>query len=255
MRSQLLITLCSLLTTAFASTGVILPLYVYPNDGCTAWEPVFEAITSFPSLLFTVIINPNSGPGTGDSTYESCISRLKSTGSNVVAVGYVSTSWGNRAQSDVRADISTYAGWAEAYRPSGIFFDEGSTEASDVSLYQTYASAARSALGSSATVVLNPGTTTNQGYFSFSDLIVTAEDYYSNFASSDLQISASTPASKQAVILHDAPSPSSLPNGYLSDLTGKGVGSVFITDEDNNNAYSVISSTWLEFCGDLADAQ
>ncbi|KAK0480891.1 Spherulation-specific family 4 [Armillaria novae-zelandiae] len=255
MRSQLLITFFSLLTSAFASTGVLLPLYVYPNDGCTAWESVFEAITSFPSLLFTVIINPNSGPGTGDTTYASCISRLKSTGSNVVVVGYVSTSWGSRAQSDVSTDVSTYASWAAAYRPSGIFFDEASTEASDVSLYQTYASAARSALGSSATVVLNPGTNTDQGYFSFSDLIVTAEDYYSNFASSDLQISDSTPASKQAVILHDAPSPSSLPNGFLSDLTGKGIGSVFITDEDNNNAYSVISSTWLDFCGDLADAQ
>ncbi|KAK0446073.1 Spherulation-specific family 4-domain-containing protein [Desarmillaria tabescens] len=240
MRSQLSITLFSLLTTAFASTGVLLPLYVYPNDGCNAWEPVFEAITSFPSLLFTVIINPSSGPGTGDSTYDSCISTLKTTGSNVVVVGYVSTSYGNRAQSDVEADVSTYAGWAEAYRPSGIFFDEGSTEASDVSLYQTYASAARSALGNTATVVLNPGTTTDEGYFSFSDLIVTAEDYYSNFA---------------PVILHDAPSPSSLPSGFLSDLTGEGIDAVFITDEDNNNAYSVISSTWLEFCGDLADAQ
>ncbi|KAG7446795.1 uncharacterized protein BT62DRAFT_948636 [Guyanagaster necrorhizus] len=253
MRSQLSITLFSLLTTAFASTGVLLPLYVYPDDRCTAWEPVFEAITSFPSLLFTVIINPSSGPGTGDSTYETCISTLKSTGSNVVVVGYVSTSYGSRAQSDVEADVSTYTSWAESYRPSGIFFDEASTEASDVSLYQTYASAARSALG--GTVVLNPGTTTDEGYFSFSDLIVTVEDYYSNFESSNLQISDSTPASKQAVILHDAPSPSSLPDGFLSDLTGEGIDAVFITDEDNSNAYSVISSTWLEFCEDVADAQ
>ncbi|KAK0204020.1 Spherulation-specific family 4 [Desarmillaria ectypa] len=255
MRSQLSITLFSLLTTAFASTGVLLPLYIYPDDGCSAWESVFEAIASFPSLLFTVIINPSSGPGTGDSTYASCISTLKSTGSNVVVVGYVSTSWGNRAQSDVEADVSTYAGWTEASRPSGIFFDESSTEASDMSLYQTYASAARSTLGDSATVVLNPGTTTDEGYFSFSDLIVTAEDYYSNFMLSNLQINDSTPASKQAIILHDAPSPSSLPDGFLSDLTGEGISAVFITDEVNDNAYSVISSTWLAFCGDLADAQ
>ena len=73
---------------------------------------------------------------------KTCIPELK--GASTV-LGYVSTRNGNRATSDVEADIDTYASWATSYRPSGIFFDEVSDGAGKVSLYTSYVTYARNA--------------------------------------------------------------------------------------------------------------
>ena len=45
----------------------------------------------------------------------------------------------------------------------------------------------------------NPGTSTNSAYYTSADLIVTYESAYSSFSTSNLVISSSTPAAKQAV--------------------------------------------------------
>jgi hypothetical protein len=45
-----------------SSTSILVPLYVWPEDDST-WEPVFNAISSYPDVQFQVIVNPNSGPG------------------------------------------------------------------------------------------------------------------------------------------------------------------------------------------------
>ena len=52
---------------AYATTGraisVLLPLYVYPESG--AWDPVYSAVSSNPSVEFVVVVNPDSGPDDG----------------------------------------------------------------------------------------------------------------------------------------------------------------------------------------------
>lgn len=45
-----------------SSTGILIPLYVWPEDD-TTWEPVYTAVAAHPDILFQVIINPDSGPG------------------------------------------------------------------------------------------------------------------------------------------------------------------------------------------------
>jgi hypothetical protein len=50
------------LTSLVSSTGILLPLYSWPEDDST-WSPVYEAATAHPDILFQVIINPSSGPG------------------------------------------------------------------------------------------------------------------------------------------------------------------------------------------------
>jgi hypothetical protein len=47
---------------AVSSTGIIIPLYVWPTDDST-WSPVYEAVLAHPNIGFQVIINPDSGPG------------------------------------------------------------------------------------------------------------------------------------------------------------------------------------------------
>jgi hypothetical protein len=82
-----------------------------------------------PTLNFTVIINPNSGPGTNqfpDADYTAAVEKL-STYDNALMVGYVRTGYATRNISTVIAEVDTYAGWSSdssALTMHGIFFDE-----------------------------------------------------------------------------------------------------------------------------------
>lgn len=88
-------------------------------------------IYKHPAVHFIVVVNPNSGPGDNalpDEHYTREIPRLNAC-SNVRTVGYISTSWGNRALSLALEDISAYAGWSKkstvpGLGVKGIFLDE-----------------------------------------------------------------------------------------------------------------------------------
>jgi len=243
---------------ALLSNGVIFPLYIYPdlvfNDGCTQWTSVFTAITTNPTLPFLIVVNPNSGPGDNtDTNYQTCITKLKSF-VNVETIGYVRTNYTVRASSEVIADISAYASWDASYRPSGIFFDETLATTEAVSIYESYASAVHSSLGSSAFVTFNPGVVPVDDFYAFSDLIVSAEVFYSDFSASQLTISTAAPGHKQSVILHDGPSttPVSLVNQLSSTLD---IAYIFITNFAQDIAYENIPSDFANFCKDVAAAQ
>ncbi|KAG8712370.1 hypothetical protein FRC09_019946 [Ceratobasidium sp. 395] len=243
-----------LIARATLASGIIFPLYFYPGDNCAAWTNAISAATSHPTLPFYFIVNPNSGPGgvntQPDANYQACVPKLRpSANPNVKLIGYVPTGYGNRAQADVKADVHTYANWASAYRLNGIFFDEVAYQSSLQSLYSGYSSYTKSQIPG-AFVTLNPGTSAiASGYFSFADQIVTVEKYFNQFSPSDYTISSSTPASKQAVILHD--SGSALPSSTINQIvkTSK-IGAVYITDDteaNSGNPYDSFPSYWSSF--------
>ncbi|KAJ7031120.1 Spherulation-specific family 4 [Mycena alexandri] len=244
--------------TALLSHGVLFPLYIFPDlvsgDNCAAWTPVFNAITANPTLPFLFVVNPANGPGAAntqpDPVYQQCIPTLKSN-ANARVIGYVATGQGTRNSADVTADIATYAQWGAAYRPTGIFFDETKATTQFVSLYQSYASAVHSsALGSSAFIIFNPGVTPTPEFYTFADLIVTREDFYSSFSVSQLAINSTAPAIKQAVLLHDGPT--TTPVSLVDQLIGQlGIGYLFIT----NAEYTSIPSDWDNFVADVSAAQ
>merc|ERR1711977_673771 len=106
-------------------SSVLLPLYIYPLP--KAWDPLYTAIESHPTLDFTIIINPNSGPGkTGlpDEDYSREIARL-SKYPNVYMVGYVRVNWCKRDLEKVCNDVDKYAAWGRhgngEFTMGGIF--------------------------------------------------------------------------------------------------------------------------------------
>ncbi|KAJ0315989.1 hypothetical protein COL922a_013836 [Colletotrichum nupharicola] len=112
------------LAAAFASvasvsaTGVILPLYTWPSEG--AWNPVYDALATYPDIDFYIIINPNSGPGASSppaSEYITGVTTLNSY-ANAHTIGYVRTNWANRNIDDIKQDIDVYSEWA-SYSGSG----------------------------------------------------------------------------------------------------------------------------------------
>ena len=177
------------ITTARA-TSIILPLYIYPLSG--AWTPVFNAISSTPSVHWQVVVNPNSGPGPAN-TYPSSdyITALKQLNSypNVETIGYVRTNYTNRPLSQVTTDVQTYAHWA-TYTTSnisvnGIFFDEApyANLAAPIQYMSNASSFAYDTIPTANTkVVFNPGTSaTAVQYFNYADTIVEFEDYYTAY--------------------------------------------------------------------------
>ncbi|KAK7460544.1 hypothetical protein VKT23_009264 [Stygiomarasmius scandens] len=240
--------------SAQLTTGAIFPLYIYPTS-CASWSAVIDSVSANPTLPFYIIINPSSGPvQVPDPGYQECIPELTSGSDNVVTVGYVRTQYGNRASSDVIADVETYMGWDAAYRPTGIFFDEVNATADHVQLYSDYAAQVRQDVSGDSTVILNPGIPVSvDDYYGIADLIVTTETFFDDFDPSSLPISQSEPASQQAVVLHTGPQ--TLPTSFIDEMTGLGIGALYITNMNLANAYNTTPSYWGEFCEELVDSQ
>lgn len=93
-------------------------------------------VTAHPNLNFTVVINPENGPG--DSSYpgDDYAPQIQSLNaySNVRTVGYVRTDYASRNISSVIDDVATYSSWSTNRTANtntsaplavhGIFFDE-----------------------------------------------------------------------------------------------------------------------------------
>ncbi|KAH8434411.1 uncharacterized protein LDX57_012058 [Aspergillus melleus] len=188
--------LASVASVASISSGstkgeVMIPYYLYPAEG--KWEPLENLVTSNPDVKFTVIVNPDNGPGGSttlqDKNYLSYVPKLAAH-SNVRLIGYVSTAWGGRDISQVQADIKQYADWPSSsgdssFAVQGIFLDEGATAYNDatVSYYEQAASLIKesSGLGPDNYVVANPGTPPDAAYLKMVDSSVIFESPYTEF--------------------------------------------------------------------------
>jgi Spherulation-specific family 4 len=116
-----------------------------------------------------VVVNPDSGPGTGRShAYISAVHLLQAAGVRVL--GYVPTGYGWRPVQNVIDDVDRYQAW---YGVDGIFFDEAASDAALVSHYRALAHAARG--DAARLVVLNPGVPPAPAYFDLANLVVTFE--------------------------------------------------------------------------------
>ncbi|TID26577.1 cell surface spherulin 4-like protein [Venturia nashicola] len=174
-------------------SGVLIPLYIYPVTG--AWDPLYQAIQTHPSVDFTVVINPASGPGPDplpDPNWTKEIERLN-TFSNVRTIGYVALDYGKRAVDGAYADIAKYAQW-RATNPSlamqGIFLDESPQLADEYNttllaevktkIKNTYGLASGS-IGKVPFVVMNPGSIPDSPILGTTDRTVVFEEQYQTY--------------------------------------------------------------------------
>ncbi|KAE8441933.1 hypothetical protein EG329_004141 [Mollisiaceae sp. DMI_Dod_QoI] len=250
---------------------VLVPLYIYPSPG--AWNPLFSAVTQHPKLNFTIIINPNSGPGGPglDANYTRDIPRLNSYG-NVQAVGYVSTNYTNRDLSLVQGDIDTYASWAQnsttkGLGMQGIFLDETPSEWSNASA-AFYASVtnyirASTEFGADPFIIHNPGTIPDARYLNagFGNLTVVFEgsfDTYQNIsfprAIRSFQRKARSGQEALAAIVYDVPDDfqGRDETRFLGRLRNA-VGSVFLTGAGTDgDVYASFWTGWDNWVQDMS---
>ncbi|KAF7378205.1 putative Cell surface spherulin 4-like protein [Mycena sanguinolenta] len=250
---MILATLLAILTflavvPVHAQTGIIVPLYSYPETSAT-WEPLETAITTYPDVQFYVIVNPDSGPGPTDTNYQAAVATLHGY-ANVLLVGYVYTSNGARPLDEVQQDINTYAAWPSASSLAGIFFDE--TQAGLTSTYTAYTDAARNATWpgrTTAYVILNPGTDIGDSdYYTFADQIVTFEDTYDRY-----QTLAPLPLphpAQQSFIMNSFDGTDETLASLVQAFQTSGLASAYITDL-TTDFYKSFGSDWTAFVEDV----
>src|SRR5574341_68114 len=155
------------IASAVEPTGVMIPLYTYPDS---TWDSVVQQKNAHPSVPVVAIINPDNGPGASqDPNYITGIQKLQSSG--VTVIGYVYTSYGLRSASIVAADIDQYKTW---YNVKGIFFDEMSSISGHETYYKNLSDYAKS--NGLAFTVGNPGLDTLSSYVGTVDNLIIYEN-------------------------------------------------------------------------------
>lgn len=159
-----------------ATTGVLIPLYIYPADVFTntTYNSIIDQAKTYHRIPTMVVLNPGSGPGTVvDGNYTAAIKRLR--GAGVTVLGYVHTTHAGRALADVKADVST---WLALYPMiDGIFVDEMTND--DSAPNRAYFTALTAHIHNSGLFpsVANPGSGVGIAYFTeeCADIIIIYE--------------------------------------------------------------------------------
>ncbi|KAL5117887.1 hypothetical protein ACEQ8H_004205 [Pleosporales sp. CAS-2024a] len=107
--------------------SVLIPFYVEPIDD--AWDRLGDAIVKHHDVQFTVVVNPNDGPGNSTWPAAAFIAAVQgiSIYPNVQLLGYVNTLNGTMPNATVRTEIATYAAWSNVTKDlglHGVYFDQ-----------------------------------------------------------------------------------------------------------------------------------
>ena len=240
-----------------------------------------SSVKAHPTVQFTVIVNPNSGPGSGELPDEAFLAEVPKLNAydNVRTVGYVKTGWAEDDLNTVLAEIATYAAWAsKANDPlmgvDGIFFDETPSEYDDAKheWLNTAVQAVKTGEGFGdktvgmltfrtntyrdsvlTTAVLNPGTIS--GYTDIADISVEFEKGYDQWKTdgglTDLQAEGLDP-SKVAIIMY------SLPESALEEVVKEAEGTAqwfFLTSDDQAQGYLGFSTIFANFVASVDDGK
>lgn len=143
------------------SLKILLPLYIYPNwyePESYVWSEVVDAAQQVPIVA---IINPNNGPD-GKPPNQDYARGLKDLAqANIKTLGYVYTKYGDRPLAEVKQDIDLYY---RHFGVKGIFLDESASSEQKIDYYQSIYNYIKEK-GKQEQVIINPGTHTDQAYF------------------------------------------------------------------------------------------
>ncbi|MCJ1399433.1 hypothetical protein MMC11_002635 [Xylographa trunciseda] len=238
------------------ATSILFPAYIYPSSSSSpkAWAPLYSSLTLNPTLRHEIIINPASGPGgLPNSDYTSAMQTLK-TYPNAFPLGYVDTNFGLYNATNIEANISTWAQWPSAVRPTGIFFDDvdsGSRPGSTAIMTQV-AAYARSA-GFNSKIIFNPGTipiaSAQKALFSAADHVVVYESSYASYATQAGAIkslkNSGVPGRNMSLVVYGMPTTGTTLATLVANLTGECYGSIYLTD--NAGDYANFGADWGTF--------
>ncbi|KAF3935379.1 Spherulin-4 [Dactylellina cionopaga] len=233
------------------NASITIPLYSYPGDGAKDWAPIFKALNSSSSTSFTIIINPDNGPGVGypDVNFQTGIKKLQSF-PNAQVFGYVHQSHGERSIDEVEADLLSYASWRASsvnIALDGIFFDESPADKAHAAFVATVNNFAK--VQGLSTTIQNTGAIPDKEYFlptQKTDITVIMEESFDEYSSTsaqfdNLDIKYGVSKSAFSFIIYEAPTDTQSLRTAVTKMT-KQAGHIFLSDLAQNDAYTNIST-------------
>lgn len=211
--------------------GVAIPAYFYPGS---LWTKAVSAA----ARTSIMIMNPNSGVGVSkDPQYASTVKAAQ--GAGVKVLGYVHTSYGDRALDTVKGEISLYKQW---YRVDGIFLDETSSDSADLTYYKKLAKYIRARKG--GYVMLNPGVVPHKGYVKLADTTIVFEGGFSSYLG---WVAPSWfynyPANKFTHLVHTTGTADQMEQALKLSAT-RNAGLIYVTDDQLANPWDTLPSYW-----------
>ncbi len=200
-----------------------LPLYIYPTIFESNWD---MAINAGSNKIDFIIANVYNGPGTApEASWTSMIGNVVQSGIKVY--GYVSTNYGLRSATLVDQDIKK---WIDFYpQITGIFLDETASDAGKLPYYAARYSYIKGQ-NSNLTVVINPGTNTDEGYMATSDVNVLFESSYSSWQSKQMPTWVyNYPKERFYAIIYDVPTEQAMKDA-VALAKQRNFGKIFITN-------------------------
>jgi hypothetical protein len=222
--------------TGLLDSGVVIPLYNTPDS---TWTTVAQAAQAYPNVPIVVIVNPDSGPGSSESsTFLSGIQSLQAAG--VTVIGYVWSDYAGASLSSLESQISQWKSW---YNVNGIFFDGMSNSASTSSYYASLNSYVMSD-GMTYTMG-NPGTSVPDSMLG----IFTTTNIYENPGYPTIAdiTYAGYPTSEVSLMAYDVTYSASFVTSAASL-----VGYMYIDNQGGSNPYATLSSYFTETVQALA---
>ena len=229
-------------TAPTSSLKISIPSYFYPDEG-GLWDQV---IAEAP-VMGTVILNPNSGPGSSpDPNYQALAERLR--GAGIQVLGYVSTRYSDRPIAEVQVEVGLYADW---YAVDGIFLDEVPDESRCTAERNYYQQAAELVRRRAAIVVGNPGTATCEDYLDLMDTLVLFEstpDAWQEYTPPAWM--QRYPPERFSLLVHSQPDAAALAT-LLEQAQEANFGQIYLTDDVLPNPWDSLPSYWEELIAAL----
>lgn len=216
---------------------LLIPLYKDPENGIENWQRIANSASQ---VSLTVIINPSNGPlGCQSPRFQEALNLV--TNSGVTVLGYVPTGFGSRNIGLVHQDITNYQSCPQV---GGIFLDEVSREASQISNVQSLCSYVRGAPRFSR-VVLNAGTSIDNSILEspYCDTVVSFEKDISQWVFSYNKDAVTFPNPDYfATLIHSTSSESIY---QAIDLArARGYGYIHISSDALPNPWSQLPVFW-----------
>lgn len=250
--------------------SILLPLYIYPEDG--SWEPLVTMASAHSDVDFTVIVNPDSGPGLASLPDENYVGALRSLGDypNINLLGYIRCGYGDREVDEIDADIATYGGWEDEFASledsvavslQGIFVDEMPAELEYVDLMSHITENIKDTwagtLDREATVIYNPGVVVDPSFYPYADSIVAFEDAEterSAFMSDGLGDVDWELRAKMSAIVHSWGGSWNDLQELVSEVADSGLEGVFVTHQ-TGGVYNEWPGMWESLVEIVSDAE
>jgi Spherulation-specific family 4 len=208
------------------------PAFFYASG---IWQ---QAADTKPVPSYMILDISGTGAGTGPvAHFQSIVKQERAAG--VTILGYSSTGYGLRPDSQVEADVRHYKAW---YGVTDIFLDEVRGIVSQLPYYRKLARYIRGANRGSS-IWINPGNYPDPSYMSVSNVVMAFEGPYAAYHNIDVPswVFGYSPDRFANTIYATAGSQVA---SALDLSRSRNAGYVYVTDGTGGNPYSALPSYW-----------